>query len=124
MQFKQRVKTRRAFRRKQAAVAAYLVVTSANVMITDVFAQQADDNTIIRLESTIRGDQQQPRVLSIVPWDSPPHMRMGRVALTGDVMQPMAPIERQAFLNRLALHQTLFGPVQPSKPDSESEIDK
>ena len=108
MQFKQRVRSRRAFKRKDAMVAAYLVITSTNLMVTDVMAQQSNERDVIKLESTIRGDQQQPRVLSIVPWDSPPHMRMGRVALTGEASQPMAPIERQAFLNRLALHQVLF----------------
>ncbi len=104
-------KSRRQFRRGRKLVTAYLIVTASTVLIADVKAQQneADADGVIRLESTIRGDQQQPRVLSIVPWDSPGHKRISRVALTGDRTTRMEPLERSAFLQRVALHQTLLG---------------
>jgi len=62
---------------------------------------------VLRLQATIRGDQQQPRILSIVPWDSPAHRRTSRVALTGETSNTMAPLHRHAFLQRIALHDQL-----------------
>ncbi|MDM7862029.1 hypothetical protein QTP81_15605 [Alteromonas sp. ASW11-36] len=111
MQLNKMLKGRRQFRRGRKLITAYLVVTASAVMIADVKAQQnaADTDGVIRLEETIRGDQQQPRVLSIVPWDSPAHKRIGRVALTGDRTAFMEPLERSAFLQRVALHQALLG---------------
>ena len=32
---------------------------------------QAQDPRVIKLEETIRGNQEQPKVLTIVPWQSP-----------------------------------------------------
>lgn len=66
-----------------------------------------DGDGVLRLEATIRGDQQQPRVLSIVPWDSPPHRRISRVALTGEASNMMVPLHRHTFLQRIALHDQL-----------------
>lgn len=107
---------RRPFRRPRKWIAAYLVISASHVAISDVHAQSApeEEKRIITLESTIRGDQQQPRVLSIVPWDSPPQKRVTRVALTGQLQGEMAPLERNAFLQRIELHRRLTGGDNPA----------
>ena len=62
---------------------------------------------VLRLQATIRGDQQQPRILSIVPWDSPANRRTSRVALTGEISDTMLPLHRHTFLQRMTLHDQL-----------------
>lgn len=127
MLFNKILKPRRAFKRSRHVVAAYLVVSSAAIVVADVRAQQADQD-VIQLESTIRGDQQQPRVISIVPWNSPPHKRVSKVALTGETTRVMQPLERNAFIQRISLHQLLIGTTSgeadPSQARSSKEIDK
>jgi hypothetical protein len=73
------------------------------------------NDRVIRLESTIRGDQQQPRILSIVPWDSPANRRISRVALTGEIGETMTPIHRHAFLQRIQLHEQLNAALSENK---------
>lgn len=127
MLFNKMLKPRRAFKRSQKMITAYLVVSATTVMVADVHAQQSQTD-VIQLESTIRGDQQQPRVISIVPWNSPPHKRVSKVALTGERSEVMQPIERSAFLQRIALHQLLLGEsssgTNTDALDSSKENDK
>ncbi|WP_100642402.1 hypothetical protein [Alteromonas facilis] len=118
MQWMKINRPRRPFRRRRV-VAAYLIITASNLMISDVQAQQVagQDSRVIKLESTIRGDQQQPRVLSIVPWDSPAQKRVTRVALTGAGESQLAPLERNAFLQRIELHKRML--TQLSAQDAQ-----
>lgn len=76
---------------------------------------------VIRLEATIRGDQQQPRILSIVPWDSPAHRRISRVALTGEISDSMTPIHRHAFLQRITLHDQLKAAIPTEQTDGSAQ---
>ena len=73
---------------------------------------------VLRLQAVIRGDQQQPRILSIVPWDSPAHRRTSRVALTGEASDTLTPLHRHAFLQRIALHDQLKLAI-PTKAEAQ-----
>lgn len=74
-----------------------------------------DEDGVLRLQATIRGDQQQPRILSIVPWESPAHRRISRVALTGETSDSMASLHRHTFLQRIALYDQLKSAIPNAK---------
>lgn len=55
--------------------------------------------TVITLESTIVGDKEQPKVLSIVPWQRPEHKTMKTAPVSGRIESTFQPIEEDS-LNR------------------------
>lgn len=55
--------------------------------------------TVITLESTIVGDKEQPKVLSIVPWQRPEHKTMKTAPVTRRIESTFQPIEEDS-LNR------------------------
>jgi hypothetical protein len=64
---------------------------------------QASPQSILRLEDTIRGNKEQPQVLTIVPWQLPVHQRISDNQQWGLQVNPLPSIERTAFLRRLAV---------------------
>jgi hypothetical protein len=62
---------------------------------------------VLQLEAIIRGNQQQPKVLTIVPWQSPEK----RNALPSPVLQQvnrrLQPLERRNFLQEQRLFEKL-----------------
>lgn len=67
-------------------------------------AQDASSpQTILRLEDTIRGNKEQPQVLTIVPWQLPVHQRISENEQWGLQVNQLSSIERNAFLRRLAV---------------------
>lgn len=61
------------------------------------------ENTILRLEDTIRGNQEQPQVLTIVPWQLPVHQRINENKEWQLQVSQLPSIERNAFLRNLAV---------------------
>ncbi len=70
---------------------------------------------ILRLEETIRGNKEQPKVLSIVPWQLPLHQRIDRNEQRwAPIKTKLKPLERNSFLKEIKL---LKG-VQNSQPSA------
>lgn len=62
---------------------------------------------ILRLEDTIRGNKEQPQVLTIVPWQLPVHQRINENSQWQLQVMQLPPIERTAFLRKLAVMSEL-----------------
>lgn len=58
---------------------------------------------VLRLEETIRGNKEQPQVLTIVPWQLPVHQSIQRNTDWQIKLPPLTSIERNAFLRNLAV---------------------
>ena len=59
---------------------------------------------ILRLEETIRGNKEQPKVLSIVPWQLPLHQRIDRNEQRwAPIKTQLKPLERNSFLKEIKL---------------------
>lgn len=87
----------------------------SGVVMAPVAAQSSDDP--IRLEATIRGNKEQPRVLSIVPWQLPKYRNIeGTLSWQPMNTQPER-IERNRFLRRVALSQQFNGVTQAESAD-------
>ena len=59
--------------------------------------------TVLKLEETIRGNKEQPQVLTIVPWQLPIHQRISENRDWLQSKEKLPPIERSAFLRKLDL---------------------
>lgn len=71
------------------------------------YAQEAPESNILRLEDTIRGNKEQPQVLTIVPWQLPAHQRINENKEWKLKVSKLPEIERSAFLRHLALVKEL-----------------
>lgn len=64
----------------------------------------AASDDILRLEETIRGNKEQPKVLSIVPWQLPLHQRIDRNEQRwAPIKTKLKPLERNSFLKEIKL---------------------
>lgn len=82
-------------------LSSFVVSLGANAQNVD----EATPDTPLRLEATIRGNKEQPRVLSIVPWQLPKHRNIRGALLWTPMNTQPQPIERNRFLRRVALNQ-------------------
>lgn len=62
-----------------------------------------NNSGILRLEDTIRGNKEQPQVLTIVPWQLPVHQRINENSEWQLQVMQLSAIERKAFLRNLAV---------------------
>lgn len=65
----------------------------------------ANQGPVIRLEDTIRGNKEQPQVLTIVPWQLPTHKRIDEATKWQPVVSQLPPIERTSMLRNLQIFQ-------------------
>ena len=72
-------------------------------------AKRGNTNEVLQLEATIRGDKQQPQVLSIVPWQIPGHRVIEQTTLVEQSKPVFEVIERGRFLRRLSMTKDLNG---------------
>lgn len=70
---------------------------------TQTTATVQTEDGIIRLEDTIRGNKEQPQVLTIVPWQLPVHQRINENTEWQLQVNQLTSIERSAFLRNLAV---------------------
>ncbi|MEM0911644.1 MAG: hypothetical protein AAGJ37_11750 [Pseudomonadota bacterium] len=64
-------------------------------------ARSVSSGPIIRLEDTIRGNKEQPQVLTIVPWQLPVHKNIDATSKWQPAIDKLAPIERNTLLRNL-----------------------
>ncbi len=73
---------------------------------------------VLRLEETIRGNKEQPKVLSIVPWQLPLHQRIDRNEQRwAPIQTQLKPLERNSFLKEIKLIDV----IQPSQSSVQVE---
>ena len=63
---------------------------------------------VIQLEAVIRGNQQQPKVLTIVPWQSPERRNTLPSPVWQQVRQQLQPLERRNFLQEQQFFEKLL----------------
>lgn len=86
-------------------------------------ADNASSSTdILRLEETIRGNKEQPKVLSIVPWQLPLYQRIDRNK------QPWAPLktelkslERNSFLKEIKILEGIQNGQSATAVDAQND---
>ena len=66
-----------------------------------------NDGAVIQLAAIIRGNQQQPKILTIVPWQSPGRRNALPSPVWQQVKQQLRPIERRNFLQEQRLFEKL-----------------
>jgi hypothetical protein len=86
----------------------------------DTLAEIPSGEEVLRLEDTIRGNREQPQVLTIVPWQLPIHQRIDENKEWQQQVTSLNSIERGAFLRNLALKQTLKERINS---DSDEQVD-
>lgn len=77
--------------------AVTLVITSL-VTSTVLFAQEPE---VLKLEETIRANQEQPKVLSIVPWQSPKAKDALPSAIVERINKTFKPLHRDELLRQI-----------------------
>lgn len=99
--------------------AAYLALSVLFVglaqMVLTHRAHAEDDEVVI--ESKITGSREQPKVLSVVPWQDPPRafdMREDVKSVIDD--EVMQPIDREAFIREANYYNRLFRDAQKASP--------
>ena len=82
----------------------------------------ANKDDVLRLEETIRGNKEQPKVLSIVPWQLPLHQRIDRNEQRwAPIKTQLKALERNSFLKEIKLlegiqnDQSSAGEIAPSQ---------
>lgn len=60
-----------------------------------------DKQAVIKLEDTIRGDQEQPKVLTIVPWQLPEVKEPLPSPILDRINKQFAPLERSEFKRQI-----------------------
>jgi hypothetical protein len=65
--------------------------------------QPISASEVLRLEETIRGNKEQPQVLTIVPWQLPSHQRINENKAWQPMIEALPSIERGQFLRDLAV---------------------
>ncbi|MDP5040173.1 MAG: hypothetical protein NWQ26_04805 [Paraglaciecola sp.] len=94
----------------------YLIYLSILVVANSVMGQEQQ---VIQLEDTIRGDQEQPKVLTIVPWQAPTIKQALPSPIVERINRKFVPLERDEFsrqLKALSQQQNLSYPSESLNP--------
>lgn len=85
-----------------------------------VFSLQAQQTADVQVESTIRGNQEQPKTIYVLPWQAP--VSVIRIPGQPLLQEPttVSPLDRQQFLRFIAVQQGVSVPqtsqtVNPQK---------
>ena len=80
-----------------------LLVSALLLLCSGLCAQQREQT--VQLESTISGNQEQPKTIYVLPWQSP----VSVIRIPGQPLLPqipaLSPLDRQQFLRFIALQQ-------------------
>ncbi|NRQ43781.1 hypothetical protein HRH59_14600 [Rheinheimera sp. YQF-2] len=81
-----------------------LLVSALLLLSSGLCAQQREQT--VQLESTISGNQEQPKTIYVLPWQSP----VSLIRIPGQPLQPPAatvsPLDRSQFLRFIAVQQS------------------
>jgi hypothetical protein len=102
---------------KQTVVAKELEQLPLDLSVTSN-GNVSQTGDILRLEETIRGNKEQPKVLSIVPWQLPLHQRIDRNEQRwAPIKTKLKSMERNSFLKEIKLIDV----IQPGRPIAQAE---
>jgi hypothetical protein len=97
-------------------------------IIQEAISQSASNTNsqqpVLRLEDTIRGNKEQPQVLTIVPWQLPVHQRINENTEWQLQVTQLPSIERNAFLRNLAVVNEIKVTQASRSPASETIQDE
>ncbi len=77
------------------------------MMSLGVAAQGVERETSVTLHSTVTGNQEQPRVMYIVPWDQPGGSGIDPTFQRSITRELFAPIDREEYRRRMTYRQTI-----------------
>ena len=101
---------------KSALIVFALITLSPHYAIAQADSR-SDSNEPLRLEDTIRGNKEQPRVLSIVPWQLPKYRPIeGALDWQPSLISPK-PIHRDSFTRQLSVEQIMQGKTKNNDAD-------
>ena len=66
---------------------------------------QAEDDVIIIEGTRIRGNQESPTILYLVPWQAPEVIALDAPAASLAIERPLKPLERSEFKRLISYHQ-------------------
>ena len=84
----------------QRYLAAMCLVMPLGFLGDIVNAQQPE---VIKLEETIRGNQEQPKVLTIVPWQSPKTKQALPSAIVERINKKFVPLQRDELKRKIQI---------------------
>lgn len=74
---------------------------------TENIGQPINSRPVLQLESTIRGSREQPKVLSIVPWQPPSNKQPLPSLVVRQINQQFKALNRDEFRRRLKHYEKL-----------------
>jgi hypothetical protein len=89
---------------KQGWVGLFLLCSGSAYAVqeaTERTAQQPLDKRVIKLETTIRGSREQPKVMSIVPWQPPSQKQVLPSPILQRIEQKFKPLKRDEFQRQI-----------------------
>ena len=79
--------------------------------------QQVSEDSVIQLEATIRGNKEQPNVLSIVPWQLPQAKTIETQTSQSLILIDISPLTRAEFKREIAAYSAQKTPsLSPEQP--------
>ncbi|MDN4502064.1 hypothetical protein QX776_06605 [Alteromonadaceae bacterium BrNp21-10] len=92
----------------------YLIAALGGMLSPVVLAQSKAN--VLKLESVIRGNQEQPKVLTIVPWQTPKTKAIFASLQTQLMQTEFEPLERSSFIRQISFHHKLSKQVDQFDP--------
>lgn len=74
---------------------------------TEQVQEQPLDTKVIKLETTIRGSREQPKVMSIVPWQPPGQKQVLPSPILQRIEQKFKPLKRDEFQRQVEYFEKL-----------------
>jgi hypothetical protein len=75
--------------------------------ITEQVTEQPLDTRVIKIETTIRGSREQPKVMSIVPWQPPSQKQVLPSPILQRIEQKFKPLKRDEFQRQVQYFEKL-----------------
>jgi hypothetical protein len=85
-----------------------LIISGSNL----AWSQQAE----VTLQSTVKGNQEQPKVLYIMPWQKADRVKLNYAPMQGIAGEVFSAIDRDEFLREVKYKQQLSVKAQSDKP--------
>lgn len=89
-----------------------LAVIAMLLLVNTVFAQKP----IVTLQSTVKGNQEQPKVLYIMPWQKADRVQLNYQPMQGIVSDVFSNIDRDEFLREVRFKKQLSGSGSQNNP--------
>jgi hypothetical protein len=93
----------------------FIIRTSLALTLTATLGMAlAAESPVVDLGTTVTGNQEQPRVITIVPWQATESAQGLRRYVYGERETLLQPIERHSFRRQLDMLESLRDPIDSS----------